>query len=45
VEVAATFSVGYTFVKKMLRQHRETGDLRVRPHGGGQGAASFSQAP
>lgn len=35
-EVAASFGVGLTFVKKMLRQHRETGDLRPRPHGGGQ---------
>src|ERR1700753_639931 len=34
-EVAATFGVGQTFVKKMLRQHRETGDLSPRPHGGG----------
>lgn len=33
-EVAATFGVGLTFVKKMLRQHRETGDLSPRPHGG-----------
>ena len=37
-EVASTFGVGQTFVKKMLRQHRETGDLRPRPHGGGQTA-------
>ena len=37
-EVAATFGVGQTFVKKMLRQHRETGDLSPRPHGGGQTA-------
>ena len=34
-EVAAAFGVGLTFVKKMLRQHRETGDLRPHPHGGG----------
>ena len=33
-EVASTFGVGLTFVKKMLRQHRETGDLSPRPHGG-----------
>lgn len=37
-EVATAFGVGQTFVKKMLRQHRETGDLRPRPHGGGQRA-------
>ena len=35
-EVAAAFGVGQTFVKKILRQRRETGDLRPRPHGGGQ---------
>lgn len=34
-EVAATFAVGQTFVKKMLRQRRESGDLAPRPHGGG----------
>lgn len=40
-EVAVTFGVGQTFVKKMLRQHRETGDLSPHPHGGGQ-TARFS---
>lgn len=35
-EIAASFGVGQTFVKKMLRQHREIGDLSPRPHGGGQ---------
>jgi transposase len=35
-EVASAFGVGQTFVKKMLRQHRETGDLGPHPHGGGQ---------
>lgn len=34
-QIADLFGVGPTFVKKMLRQHRETGDLRPRPHGGG----------
>jgi transposase len=34
-EVAATFGVGLTFVKKMLRRHRKTGDLHARPNGGG----------
>ena len=37
-EVASTFGVGQTFIKKMLGQHRETGDLSPRPHGGGQTA-------
>ena len=35
-EVASSFGVSQTFIKKMLRQHRETGDLSPRPHGGGQ---------
>jgi transposase len=43
-EVAASFGVGQTFVKKMLRQHRETGDLSPptwrRAH-----AATVGQAP
>ena len=34
-ETAALFSVGPTFVKKMLRLHRESGDLSPLPHGGG----------
>lgn len=34
-EVAALFEVGPTFVKKMLRQYKETGDLNPLPHGGG----------
>jgi transposase len=37
-EVASSFGVGQTFVNKMLRQHRESGDLNPRPHGGGQTA-------
>jgi transposase len=40
-EIAERFGVGATFVKKMLRQQRETGDLQARPHGGGR-AASLS---
>jgi transposase len=35
-EIAAQFGVGQTFVKKMLRQKRETADLSPRPHGGGK---------
>jgi transposase len=38
-EIAVRFGVGETFVKKMLRQHRETGDLSERPHGGGRPAS------
>jgi transposase len=38
-EIAERFGVGPTFVKKMLRQHRETGELKERPHGGGRPAS------
>jgi transposase len=38
VEVAQLFSVGTTFVNKMLRLHRQGADLAPRPHGGGQPA-------
>jgi transposase len=34
-EIATLFSVGPTFVKKMLRLHGEGGDLSPLPHGGG----------
>lgn len=34
-EIAELFSVGPTFVKKMLRLHREGSDLSPLPHGGG----------
>ena len=35
VEIAARFSVGQTFVKKMLRQKRETGSLERLPQRAG----------
>jgi transposase len=35
-EVAALFGVSRTFVKKLLRQRRETGSVVPLPHGGGQ---------
>lgn len=34
-EIASLFSVGPTFVKKMLRLHREGSDLSPLPHAGG----------
>lgn len=37
-EVAEQFSVSTYFVKKMLRQWRETSDLAPLPHGGGKPA-------
>ncbi len=39
-EAAADFGVGQTFVKKMLRQHRETGDLSPARTAAGSPAAS-----
>ncbi len=36
-EIAATFSVGQTFVKKMLRQKRETGSLAIKKRRPGPG--------
>ncbi len=35
-EIAQMFSVGVSFVKKMLRQWRSSGDLSPLPHGGGR---------
>ena len=35
-EIAEQFSVSPGFVKKMLRQWRETADLSPLPHGGGK---------
>jgi transposase len=34
--VAALFGVSRTWVKKLLRQRRETGSIAPKPHGGGQ---------
>jgi len=33
--VAQLFGVGCTFIKKLLRQRRETGSVAPKPHGGG----------
>ena len=38
-EVAEQFSVSASFVKKMLRQWRQTNDLAPLPHGGGKPAS------
>ncbi len=35
-DIAEMFNVGHSFVKKMLRQWRSTGDLSPLPHGGGR---------
>src|SRR5512133_487687 len=34
-EVARLFGVGCTFIKKLVRQRRESGTLAPKPHGGG----------
>lgn len=35
-DIAHMFSVGQSFVKKMIRRWRSTGDLSPLPHGGGR---------
>lgn len=35
-EIAEMFNVGQSFVKKMIRQWRATGNLSPLPHGGGR---------
>ena len=42
-DIAEMFSVGQSFVKKMLRQWRATGDLSPLPHGGGRRASLESE--
>lgn len=43
-EIAEHFSVSLSFVKKMVRQWRATGDLSPLPHGGGKPASLSAQA-
>ncbi len=43
-EIAEHCSVSISFVKKMLRQWRATGDLAPLPHGGGKGASLSAPA-
>ena len=38
-KVAKIFGVSVPWIKKLLRQRRETGSLAPRPHGGGRQAA------
>jgi transposase len=35
-QIAVMFNVGQTFIKKMLRQKRETGSVSLQPHKGGK---------
>jgi transposase len=37
-EIATTFGVHESYIYKLLRQRRQTGDLAPRPHGGGASA-------
>lgn len=37
-EIAERFGVGTTWIKKLLRQRRETGSIAPKPHGGGMPA-------
>ncbi len=38
-EIAARFSVSESWVRKLLRQRRDTGSIDPRPHGGGRSSA------
>lgn len=38
-QVAARFSVSVAWIRKLMRQRRETGSIEPRPHGGGHAPA------
>ncbi|QDV34696.1 COG3415 family protein [Tautonia plasticadhaerens] len=38
-QVAARFSVSVSWIRKLMRQRRETGSIAPRPHGGGRAPA------
>src|SRR3954454_21961737 len=42
--VAARFSVSVPWIRKLLRQRRDTGSIAPKPHGGGRGPAVHDQA-
>ena len=42
--IAARFSVSESWVRKVLRQRRDTGSIAPRPHGGGRAAAFDDEA-
>jgi len=42
-EIAARFSVSVHWIRKLLRQRRDTGSIDPKPHGGGR-AAAFDEA-
>ena len=43
-QVAARFAVSISWVRKILRQRRETGSIEPRPHGGGHAKAFDAEA-
>jgi transposase len=38
-QIATRFSVSVTWIRKVLRQRRDTGSIAPRPHGGGRAPA------
>jgi transposase len=43
-QIAARFSVSVTWIRKLIRQRRETGSIDPRPHGGGRAPAFGAEA-
>ena len=43
-EIAARFSVSEAWIRKVLRQRRDTGSIAPRPHGGGRRPAFDAEA-
>ena len=44
VQIAQRFSVSIHFLRKLLRQRRDTGSIEPKPHGGGHPRCFTSQA-
>jgi transposase len=43
-QVAARFAVSVTWIRKLIRQRRETGSIAPKPHGGGRAPAFDAEA-
>jgi transposase len=43
-QVAARFSVSVTWIRKLMRQRRQTGSIAPKPHGGGRAPAFDAEA-
>jgi transposase len=43
-QIAARFSVSVAWIRKLIRQRRETGSIAPRPHGGGRPPAFDAEA-